>query len=60
MHPVIRLHSDDNVVIARTTLMADAPVADGIATAVRIPAGHKIAVRPIAQVISGSSRVGRS
>ena len=49
MHPVIRLHPDDNVVIARTTLMADAPVADGIATSVRIPAGHKVAVRPIAQ-----------
>src|SRR5918994_547599 len=49
MHPVIRLHPDDNVVIARTTLMADAPVADGIATSVRIPAGHKIAVRSIAQ-----------
>ena len=47
--PVIRLHPDDNVVIARTTLIADAPVADGIATSVRIPAGHKVAVRPIAQ-----------
>lgn len=49
MHPVICLHPDDNVVIARTTLMAEVPVADGIATSVRIPAGHKVAVRPIAQ-----------
>ncbi|MDQ5850819.1 MAG: altronate dehydratase family protein, partial [Chloroflexota bacterium] len=49
MHPVIRLHPDDNVVIARTSLMADTPVADGITTSVRIPAGHKVAVRPIAQ-----------
>lgn len=49
MHPVICLHPDDNVVIARTTLMAEVSVADGITTSVRIPAGHKVAVRPIAQ-----------
>jgi altronate hydrolase len=49
MYPIIRLHPDDNVVIARTALMANTPIVDGIATSVRIPAGHKVSVRPIAQ-----------
>ena len=43
--PVIRLHPDDGVVIARATLLPGAPVADGVAAASRIPAGHKVAVR---------------
>jgi altronate hydrolase len=47
-HPVIRLHSNDSVVIARATLLPGTPIADGIVAADRIPAGHKIAVRPIA------------
>ena len=47
--PVIRLHPDDGVVIARATLLPGAPVADGVVAAERIPAGHKVAVRPIAQ-----------
>ena len=46
--PVIRLHQTDNVVIARATLLPGTPVADGLAAAERIPAGHKVAVRPIA------------
>jgi altronate hydrolase len=46
--PVIRLHPDDSVVIARATLLPGTPVADGVAVAERIPAGHKLAVRPIA------------
>ena len=37
--PVIRLHPDDGVVIARTTLLPGAPVADGVTAAERIPAG---------------------
>ena len=45
---VIRLHPHDSVVIARTTLLPGTPVADGVAASERIPAGHKIAVRPIA------------
>ncbi|MGO4285769.1 UxaA family hydrolase [Bosea sp. TAB14] len=49
MHPVIRLHTDDNVVIARMALPADTAIADGVVTSVRIPAGHKTAARPIAQ-----------
>ena len=46
--PVIRLHPDDGVVIARATLLPGTPVADGVAATERIPAGHKVAVRPIA------------
>jgi altronate hydrolase len=46
--PVIRLHPGDSVVIARATLLPGTPVADGVAAAERIPAGHKVAVRPIA------------
>jgi len=45
---VIRLHPDDDVVIARATLLPGAPVADAVAAAARIPAGHKVAVRPLA------------
>lgn len=45
--PVIRLHPEDNVVIARATLLPGTPVADGVAAAERVPAGHKVAVRPI-------------
>ena len=44
---VIRLHPDDSVVIARTTLLPGSAVAD-VMIAERIPAGHKVAVRPIA------------
>ena len=46
--PVIRLHPDDNVVIARATLLPGAPVGAGVVAAERIPAGHKVAVKPIA------------
>ncbi len=44
---VIRLHPEDNVVIARATLLPGARVADGINAAQRIPAGHKVSTRPI-------------
>jgi len=46
---VIRLHPDDGVVIARATLLPGALVATGVAAIERIPAGHKVAVRPLAQ-----------
>ena len=46
--PVIRLHPDDNVVIARATLLPGAPVAEAVTATERIPAGHKVATRPIA------------
>jgi len=44
---VIRLHPEDSVVIARTTLLPGAPAADNVVVAERIPAGHKVAVRSI-------------
>ena len=43
--PVIRLHPEDGVVIARQALPPGAPVGPGIAAAQRIPPGHKVAVR---------------
>ncbi len=43
---VIRLHPDDGVVIARATLLPGAPVEGGVMAQGRIPAGHKVAVRP--------------
>ena len=49
MQPItIRLHPDDSVLIARSTLMENIEVAPGVATTQRIPAGHKVAIRPIA------------
>jgi altronate hydrolase len=47
--PVIRLTPDDNVVIARVTLLPGTPLGDGAEATQRIPAGHKAAVRPIAK-----------
>jgi len=45
MKTTLRLHPEDGVVVARTTLMPGAPVAEGINASDRIPAGHKVAVR---------------
>jgi altronate hydrolase len=45
--PIIRLSPDDNVVIARATLMPGAPIGENLAARQRIPAGHKVAVQPI-------------
>ncbi|MDE2573789.1 MAG: altronate dehydratase, partial [Rhodospirillales bacterium] len=42
---MIRLHPEDGVVIARTTLMPGAPLEGGVLAAERIPAGHKAAIR---------------
>ncbi len=47
--PVIRLHPEDSVVIARATLLPGAPVGDNVLATQRIPAGHKVAVRAIAE-----------
>jgi altronate hydrolase len=44
--PVIRLHPEDGVLIARATLAPGTLVADGVVALERIPAGHKVAVRP--------------
>jgi altronate hydrolase len=46
--PTIRLHADDAVLIARTTLLPGVEVANGVVTSERISAGHKVAIRPIA------------
>src|SRR5208283_3763482 len=46
VHPVIRLHPNDGVVIARSTLAPGTQVADGVTAVDRIPPGHKVAVRP--------------
>ena len=45
MNTTIRLHQDDGVVLARTTLLPGAAVVDGVVAAERIPAGHKVAIR---------------
>jgi altronate hydrolase len=47
--PTIRLHADDAVLIARTTLLPGVEVAPGVVTSDRIPAGHKVAIRAIAE-----------
>ena len=48
MATAIRLHADDNVVIARSTVMEGVELAPGVVTKARVPAGHKVAVRAIA------------
>ena len=46
----VRLHPNDNVVTARIDLLPNTAVAgEELAVAARIPAGHKIATRPIAR-----------
>ena len=47
--PVIRLHADDNVLIARTEVAIGTALADGLKSRSQVPAGHKIAVRRIAR-----------
>ncbi|MCX7383989.1 MAG: altronate dehydratase family protein [Alphaproteobacteria bacterium] len=46
---VLSLNPDDGVVIARATLMPNTPVVQGVTSKGRIPAGHKIAIRPHAE-----------
>jgi altronate hydrolase len=46
--PVIRLHPDDSVMIARMALLPGVEVAPGVTASERIPAGHKVAVKPVA------------
>ncbi|MGH6884827.1 MAG: UxaA family hydrolase, partial [Geminicoccales bacterium] len=46
----VRLHPNDNVVTARIDLLPNTAVSgEDIACAARIPAGHKVATRPIAK-----------
>ena len=44
-YPIISLHREDGVVIARSTIAPGTPVADGVVASQRIPPGHKVAVR---------------
>jgi altronate hydrolase len=45
---VIRLNAEDNVVIARANILPNTRIeSEGIATRAHIPAGHKVATRPV-------------
>ena len=45
----IRLNATDNVITARTELLPGTPIpGEGVTVAQPIPAGHKVATRPIA------------
>lgn len=46
--PVIRLHPDDGVVIARATLLPGTSLGSNCVATMRIPAGHKAATRAFA------------
>ncbi|MFT0892702.1 UxaA family hydrolase [Pseudochelatococcus sp. G4_1912] len=45
---LLRLHPNDNVVIAIADLLKDSEIEPGIVALARIPRGHKVAVQPIA------------
>ncbi|GJG95131.1 UxaA family hydrolase [Cupriavidus pauculus] len=50
LNPVIRLHANDNVLIARGDLTLGQPLQDlGVRVRAQVPAGHKIAARAIAR-----------
>ena len=47
--PTIRLHADDNVVVARADILPGVEIpGENIRAAVFIPNGHKIATAPVA------------
>ncbi len=48
MNPTIRLHPDDDVLIARTQLVSGATI-DGLSVRGLVPPGHKIALRALRQ-----------
>ena len=48
--PVLRLHPNDDVVIARRQLVSGTSIsAEGVTVSGLVPPGHKLAVRPIAK-----------
>ena len=50
MSPVIRIHAQDNVVIARQQLLGGTVLAsEGVTVSGLVPPGHKVATRDIAQ-----------
>ena len=45
----VRLHENDNVVTARVDILPETPIpGEGVMTLRRIPAGHKVAMQPVA------------
>ena len=44
----LRLHEADNIMVALTAITPGTEIAPGITTAEPIPAGHKVALRPVA------------
>ena len=46
--PILRLHPADPIAIARHDLAPDVPIGPDLTTAEAIPAGHKVAVAPVA------------
>ncbi|MFZ9440664.1 MAG: UxaA family hydrolase, partial [Hylemonella sp.] len=48
MNPTIRLHANDDVLIARTQLLSGSAV-EGVTVRGLVPPGHKLALRAIAQ-----------
>ncbi|MGI9451694.1 MAG: SAF domain-containing protein, partial [Geminicoccaceae bacterium] len=45
----VRLHANDNVVTARVDILPETPIpSENVVSSRRIPAGHKIAVQPVA------------
>lgn len=47
--PILRLHRDDNVVVALAKLKAGTPLEEGVLASESIMAGHKVATRPVAE-----------
>ena len=47
--PVLGLHEDDNILVALADIPAETEVAGGVRAAEKIPSGHKVARRRIAQ-----------
>ena len=48
--PLLRLHPDDNVLVAKTPLALGQPLPEfGVKARAQVPAGHKIAARAIAE-----------
>ena len=45
--PALRLHEDDDVVVARTAIPAATEVWPGVVAARALPPGHKVAIRPL-------------
>lgn len=59
--PIIRLHPNDNVVVARTDVgIGMAVPSEGFTSRSQVPAGHKIAARAIREARRSSSTTSAS